>query len=155
MSKDILDACCGSRMMWFERKYKGALYMDSRELDTVLGDGRTLEVKPDVVADFRNMPFESGSFNLVVFDPPHLKRAGENSWLAQKYGVLDPATWKDDIRQGVQECWRVLRSGGTLVFKWSESQIALSDVIPLFPAGPLFGFRRGRGVFVVFYKESE
>lgn len=35
--------------------------------------GKKINVNPDVIGDFRDMPFESNSFNLVVFDPPHLK----------------------------------------------------------------------------------
>jgi len=31
------------------------------------------------------MPFADESFYMVVFDPPHLVRAGENQWLAKKY----------------------------------------------------------------------
>ena len=41
-----------------------------RELSTELCDGRHFEVKPDVVADFTNMPYPVESFSMVVFDPP-------------------------------------------------------------------------------------
>ena len=36
----ILDACCGSRMFWFNKEHENALYMDNRTLDTTLCDGR-------------------------------------------------------------------------------------------------------------------
>ena len=42
-----------------------------------------INVDPDVVADFRDMPFEDDVFDMVVFDPPHLRHVGENSWLAK------------------------------------------------------------------------
>lgn len=39
-------------------------------------DITTMDINPefgtDVVGDFRNMPFEDGSFDVIVFDPPHL-----------------------------------------------------------------------------------
>lgn len=75
--KPILDACCGSRMFWFNKENPMALYMDNRELEDTLCDGRSLQVKPDVVGDFRHMPFENESFRLVVFDPPHLRTQGK------------------------------------------------------------------------------
>ena len=90
MEAKILDATCGSKMFWFEKNHPDVVYMDNRELETVLCDGRTLNIKPDIVADFRNIPFPDETFYLVVFDPPHLVRAGENSWLAAKYGKLNP-----------------------------------------------------------------
>ena len=31
---------------------------------------RTIEVKPDLIADFTEMPFENETFAMVVFDPP-------------------------------------------------------------------------------------
>ena len=68
----ILDACCGSKMFWFDKENNETCYMDNRTLDTTLCDGRKLIVKPDVIADFRKMPFDDESFYLVVFDPPHL-----------------------------------------------------------------------------------
>ena len=38
----ILDACCGSKMFWFDREHKETVYMDTRTLDTTLCDGRKL-----------------------------------------------------------------------------------------------------------------
>lgn len=136
--KTILDACCGSRMMWFNPEHPATLFMDNRTETAQLCDGRTLSVTPDIVADFRRMPFENERFFLVVFDPPHLLRAGQRSFLARKYGCLNKSTWQADIRQGFSECWRVLKQGGSLIFKWSEVQITLRDVLPLMPADPLF-----------------
>lgn len=31
--------------------------------------------------------------------------------------------WRQDIRQGFEECFRVLKPYGTLIFKWSEVQV--------------------------------
>lgn len=84
----VLDACCGSRMFWFDKEFKDAIFMDKRTLETTLCDGRSLIVNPDVIGDFRNMPFDDESFHLVIFDPPHLLHAGDTSFLKLKYGVL-------------------------------------------------------------------
>ena len=85
----ILDACCGSRMFWFDKENPDVTFMDCRQYYEELPTGHVINVNPDVVADFRDMPFEDNEFDLVVFDPPHLIHAGENSWLAKKYGKLD------------------------------------------------------------------
>lgn len=76
-------------MFWFDKTNEDAVFMDRRNFAEKLSDGRTLEVRPDIVGDFRSMPFEDESFYLVVFDPPHLIKAGDKSWLAKKYGKLD------------------------------------------------------------------
>ena len=107
--KKILDACCGSRMFWFDREHENVLFMDNRELEDILCDGRKLEIKPDIIGDFRKMDFPDESFQLVMFDPPHLLRAGEKSWIGKKYGKLNPETWKEDIKKGFSECFRVLK----------------------------------------------
>lgn len=151
--KLILDACCGSRMFWFDKENPMALFMDNRELDDMLCDGRSLQIKPDVVGDFRRMPFDDETFRLVVFDPPHLLHAGEDSWLAKKYGVLGK-TWKLDIMQGFHECMRVLKPYGVLIFKWNEEQVKFADVKRLFPCQPLFGQRRGKTFWIVFMKDG-
>ncbi|MDW0113788.1 class I SAM-dependent methyltransferase [Sporosarcina saromensis] len=149
----VLDACCGSRMFWFDKQNSDVLFMDNRELLDTLCDGRTLEVKPDLIADFREMPFDDESFYLVVFDPPHLIKAGEDSWLAKKYGKLDEL-WQFDIKQGFNECMRVLRPNGTLIFKWNEDQIALQEILDIIDYKPLFGNRRSKTHWLVFMKEN-
>lgn len=116
--------------------------------------GETLEIKPDVVGDFREMPFSDGAFRLVVFDPPHLIHAGESSWLAKKYGKLDRETWQEDLKAGFRECFRVLEPGGVLVFKWCEDQVSTAEVLKLASHEPLFGHRRGKTVFLVFMKST-
>ncbi len=153
--KKILDACCGSRMFWFDKENPNVLFQDIREESHTLCDGRELHIKPNVLADFRNMPYEDNSFRLVVFDPPHLKQLGKSSWMAKKYGVLLP-TWDLDIRAGFDECIRVLEPNGILIFKWNEIQIKLNDVLNLIPYKPLFGHvtgKHGRTIWVAFMKD--
>lgn len=150
MSK-ILDACCGSRMFWFDKENPDVTFMDCRQYYEELPTGHVINVNPDVIADFRDMPFEDNVFEMVVFDPPHLIHAGENSWLAKKYGRLDEL-WPEDIRQGFAECMRVLRPAGTLIFKWNEDQIPLSDVLEAIGEQPLFGNKRSKTHWLVFMK---
>ena len=138
MNRPILDMTCGGRMMWFNHEDERAVYVDQRHEKHTLCDGRVFEISPDVFADFRELPFDDNSFYLVVFDPPHLDNVGKNSWLAVKYGRLLPS-WQDDIQAGFEEAFRVLKPGGTLIFKWSEVQIPLADVLALTPHKPLFG----------------
>lgn len=152
ISQRILDATAGSRMIWFDKENPDVLYMDNRQLTDILCDGRVLNINPDVVADFRDMPFPDNTFYLVVFDPPHLVKAGDNSWLAKKYGVLE-STWQEDIRQGFRECMRVLKSNGVLIFKWNEEQIKLSEVLKAIDYKPLFGNRRSKTHWLVFMKD--
>lgn len=136
--KKILDVCCGSRMFWFDKKQTDTLFVDIRSEEHILCDGRKLEIKPDVVMDFRNLDLPDNSFKLVVFDPPHLKKLGKNSWMAKKYGVLGE-TWQDDLKKGFDECLRVLEQDGILIFKWNERDIKISEIIRLFEQQPLFG----------------
>lgn len=149
--KRILDACCGSRMCWFDKEHQDTIFMDNRRLETELCDGRQLIIRPDIIADFREMPFVDNSFYLVLFDPPHLLHAGQDSWLAQKYGLLGEK-WQEDIKRGFQECVRVLKKNGILVFKWCEEQITTAQILNLIDSKPLFGHRRGKTIFLVFMK---
>jgi len=138
-------------MIWFDKQNPDVLYMDNRQLTSVLCDGRILNVAPDMVADFRHMPFHDNTFYLVVFDPPHLRSAGKESWLAKKYGLLSD-DWQADIRQGFSECMRVLKSNGVLIFKWNEDQVKLGEVLKAVGRRPLFGNRRSKTHWMVFMK---
>lgn len=141
--KKILDACCGPRMMWFDKSHPLATYMDIRRDEFVACDGRSIKVDPDLIADFRNMPFDDNTFRLVVFDPPHFKQLGDNSFTAQKYGKLFP-TWETDLKSGFDECMRVLEPYGILIFKWNEYQIPVSRILEIFGTDPLFGQKCGK-----------
>lgn len=148
----ILDVACGSKMFWYDKDNKNTLYVDKRMvLNEKLCDGRKLTINPDKIASFTNLPFCNNSFNLVVFDPPHLKRAGKTSWLAKKYGVL-PEDWQTSLRAGFTECFRVLKPFGVLAFKWNSDQIPFSTVIKLAPEPPLFGDRSGKTRWTIFVK---
>lgn len=150
----ILDACCGSRMFWFDKKEPHTTYMDRREEEFEIHK-KKINVKPDIVADFRDMPFDDGTFNLVVFDPPHLKWTGQNSIMRSQYGHLDKVTWSEDLAKGFEECMRVLKIGGTLVFKWSDCQINVKEVLKSVPFKPLFGQQRGTTHWMTFMKFEE
>jgi SAM-dependent methyltransferase len=131
-------------MMWFDKDNPHAVFLDNRELDEPLCDGRRFEVRPDIVADFTDLPFPDSTFRLVVFDQPHVAIAGETSWLAKKYGTL-PVDWRGMIRDGFRECMRVLKDHGVLIFKWSEIDISVGEIIEAIGTKPLFGHPTRKG----------
>ncbi len=141
--KKILDAACGSRMFWFDKSNPDVLFADIRNENHILCDGRELVISPDIQMDFRNMPFEKETFKMVVFDPPHLNRLGQESWMAKKYGILNQ-TWEEDLKQGFSECMRVLEPFGILIFKWNENQITVNKILSLIETKPLFGHKSGK-----------
>ena len=138
----ILDACCGSKMFWFDKNNPNVAFIDQRS-ETINLPDRTVEISPDMIADFRHLPFSSNHFYMVVFDPPHLHKLGKESWMDKKYGVLLP-TWELDIKAGFDECMRVLEPYGTLIFKWNENQIKVSEIINAIAQQPLFGHKSGK-----------
>jgi ubiquinone/menaquinone biosynthesis C-methylase UbiE len=143
-NKKILDVCCGSKMFWFDKNNPDVLFGDIRNEDHTLCDGRELNISPDVLLDFTDLhQFNDKSFKLIVFDPPHLDKLGKNSWMAKKYGILN-RTWKDDIKGGFSECFRILETEGILIFKWNETQIKTSEILELTDKKPLFGHISGK-----------
>jgi len=162
--KLILDACCGGRQFWFDKNNPYVVFSDIRVMPPKeVGSGKDLRIRkclPDKIMDFRKMDFPDNHFTLVVFDPPHLF-LGENSFMAQSYGRLEKDTWKDDIRLGFSECFRVLKENGILIFKWNECDIPLKDILVLTPNKPLFGHPSGKAqkthwvTFMKLNQESE
>lgn len=150
----ILDVCCGSKMFWFNKNHPLTIYNDIRNFQDTLCDGRMLNIEPDKTDDFRCLSWPDNTFYLVIFDPPHLKNLGSSSWMAKKYGILSKS-WQEDIATGFKECFRVLKLYGTLIFKWNEDQIKLSEILKLTPNKPLIGHKRQKTHFLVFIKEEE
>lgn len=145
-NKRILDVACGSKMFWFDKNNPDVEFCDIRQVPYhEFYPHRYIEIKPDTVCDFTALPFKDGSYKLVVFDPPHLERVGETSWTKLKYGALGH-DWKQTIHKGFLECFRVLDDNGVLIFKWSEVQIPLREILPLSPVSPLFGHRSGKNM---------
>jgi DNA modification methylase len=86
--------------------------------------------------------FPRESVDLVVTSPPYddLRTYGGHSW--DFYGVA----W---------QLKRVLKPGGTLVFKWNETDVKLKDVLALAPVAPVFGHTTGRQaktIWATFFK---
>nr|UVY57530.1 MAG: 16S rRNA methyltransferase [Bacteriophage sp.] len=150
MEKKILDVTCGSRTIWFDKAHPAAVYCDSRR-ESYTGiwkskkndSERKCVIAPDIQCDFTDLPFADDTFTLVIFDPPHLERAGENSWMRKKYGVLSD-NWPQMLHDGFRECMRVLKPDGVLIFKWSEVQIEAKKVWEAIGEKPLFGHRSGK-----------
>lgn len=154
-AKPVLDVCCGSRMMWFDKADGRALFLDKRREVTTDPRGAEIVVDPDMVANFQALPFEDNTFSLVVFDPPHTFN-GTDSAMAKKYGTLAHG-WREEITRGFSECFRVLKPSGTLVFKWNEHRVPVATVLAMTPEQPLFGHRSGaaaRTHWLVFMKPN-
>lgn len=125
--------------------------------DNKLDNMQQGHVKADMLMDYRDLPFPDGTFRMVVLDPPHLRNAGETSYMAQKYGCLDQETWKADLKTMFSECFRVLKEHGVLIFKWNETQIPVSQILKLTAHKPLFGNKQPNRTgthWIVFMKED-
>lgn len=128
--KKVLDVTCGARSIWFDKHNPIAVYCDNREekFENLWEKCNSkVEISPDIICDFTALPFPDNSFPLVVFDPPHLLRANSTSWLVKKYGKLDE-NWPQMLHDGFQECMRVLKPDGVLIFKWSQHDIPAPEV---------------------------
>lgn len=160
-------------MFYFNKNDKRVLFQDIRNVSTKLCDGRTFEVNPDVQADFTNMPYEDETFSMVVFDPPHLVYSHKKEPEFVDYGTLDDKTastgylhikygalysdWPDMLTKGFTECFRVLKKGGFLIFKWNETDIKVSEILKLTPYEPVFGHisgKRSNTHWICFMKEN-
>lgn len=82
----------------------------------------------DVVGDFRNMPFSDASFDIILFDPPHLpsSAASPNSskiW-EKRYGINNEGRKGDNVSElflpFLKEAKRVLADDGIVLCKISD-----------------------------------
>ena len=116
----ILDCTYNTGKMWkgFNKDFK----IVSMDIDPVYNT--------EVVGDFTKMPFEDGSFDVIVFDPPHLPiaSASENSskiW-ESKYGNTNSGEGREgDNISGMfepflKEAKRVLKKDGLVLAKLAD-----------------------------------
>ena len=140
MSKFILDICCGPKMFWFNKNHENTIYIDKRiEAHGFIPERPNRYVRPDVLSYFQYLPFKDNTFRLVVMDPPHIHSCGDLFRMAMTFGKLNKQTWAYNIRNGVNEAFRVLKNFGVLIFKWNETQIKKESVLKAIGKEPLFG----------------
>lgn len=153
----ILDVCCGSKMFWYDKQEPHTTYMDIRTaVYTAMDRGteRRIEINPDIQADWKSIPFADETFDLIIFDPPHLVRAGKTSWLAKKYGTIDLMGWPHDFHCAFREIMRVLKPTGTMIFKWNEDQIPIKEVFKAFGQQPILGDMKSKTKWSVFIRNE-
>lgn len=143
--------------MWFDKHNPLVLYIDNEIREKgCLPQRKNFSVEPDLILDFRDLPFSDKTFKHIVWDPPHMKRLTEKSIMRKKFGRLE-TTWKEDLAKGFNELWRVLDDNGTLIFKWCEVEISTKEVLECFPIRPLYGHptaKSGKTKWMAFFKEA-
>lgn len=149
----ILDTCCGGKMFWYEKDLDFVTFQDVRAGVKEYSGGRKIRIEPNHVGNVTDMDFEDETFDLVIFDPPHMIRAGKTSWLNIKYGKL-PENWETFFKNAFSEIFRVLKENGVLIFKWNETQLKFGEVIKHSPYRPMLGDQRGQTRWTVFVKNT-
>jgi len=137
--------------MWVNKDDPRVLFLDKRSDSELALDKHNYDVQrgrlavqgwnpknPTVQGDFRCLNLPDGCMKAVNWDPPQRLKAGENSLFKKKYTYLNKETWREDLKLGAMEVFRVLEPGGFLFFKWSDADIPLKMVLELFPHKPLF-----------------
>lgn len=144
MNKKVLDVCCGPKGMWFDKKDERCLYLDKRfetHIDTYPCGTKTNIIEPDIIGDFTDIKQPDNSFYLVVFDPPHIEQMYD-SQITKKYGSLQ-GDWRNMLKKGFSECFRVLKNNGVLIFKWNDVKFPVKEILKLTKEKPLFGHKSG------------
>jgi hypothetical protein len=101
----VLDCTYGYGAFWSEWKPPGYLF-HATDIDPEKSPDN-----PDGV-DFRKLPHDDQSFDVVVYDPPYTFRGTSALESDERYGVHVNEKWQDRwelIFDGLQECCRVAK----------------------------------------------
>lgn len=112
----ILDATVNAGRFW-----RGSSY-------PVTGLDIDPSFKPDVVADNREMPFDDESFDVVVYDPPHIPNQGKDRQkdFNTRFGLVLKSSKENGYNFShlyppfAKEAYRVLRPEGILLCKIAD-----------------------------------
>jgi hypothetical protein len=66
---------------------------------------------PHGVTDFRAMSYDDNTFDVALFDGPHLADSSDGSIMGDKFGTYPDAELKAAIQDGAREAWRIGRLG--------------------------------------------
>jgi SAM-dependent methyltransferase len=112
----ILDATVNAGRFWRESQRP------------VIGLDINPRHRPDVVGDNLCMPFHDGSFDVVVYDPPHIPNQGKDR--SKDFNTRFGLVLKSSAAQGynfshlylpfVREAYRLLKSDGVLLCKIAD-----------------------------------
>lgn len=117
----VLDCTANKRRMWKGVQIDPSpVFMD---IDP--------SVSPDVVGDFREMPFSNGSFDVIVFDPPHITHGGStrsaerhNASIVRAFGLTNAGSAYNIsgfFEPFLREARRVLRPDGLVFAKLKDN----------------------------------
>lgn|SRR5574340_571906 len=148
----ILDATASVRSIWYQKENPFTVFMDMR---CGTFSGRTEHMKrrndiykiyPDVIAKWQCLPFRDESFDMIVFDPPHLFKdvSRKLPGIANKYGIFYNQSWRQELSDGFIELFRALKPNGVFILKWNEFDVEINEVLKLIPYPPMFGTRTGQ-----------
>jgi len=107
----ILDATAGTRIMWRIENHNPYFHLKP----DVFLDIRA-EVKPDIVADWCYLPFREGTFDTIIFDPPHV-HVGPKSAMFRRYGRISLRDFRRKMIRLPEEFHRVMKEKSLLIVK--------------------------------------
>lgn len=144
----ILDATAGYKGIWYQKNHPFVTFMDIRSgsfntktINMPFKSSRKFKIEPDVVSEWKDAPFPDNSFDMIIFDPPHLiwKHNKKPSSMDKAYGYFTIDTWRNEMKQGIDKLFKILKPEGIFILKWCEVGASIDDVLKLFPYKPLFG----------------
>lgn len=114
--KDILDATVNQRRFWRGSRRK------------VIGMDIDPRVAADILADNCSMPCKDASFDVVVYDPPHVPNQGKDRSkdFNDRFGLVVKSSAENGynlthtFRPFLKEAYRVLRQEGVLLSKIAD-----------------------------------
>lgn len=113
-SPRVLDCTYSRGSMWRGFKADPAL---GHQVCADLADIEGLDVR----ADFTALPFIPLSFDVIVFDPPHIADGGANGMMTRRYGTAGAGrAMRDWFGPFLTEACRVLQPGGVVLAKIAD-----------------------------------